>query len=282
MSNNNSLAMIKNYMTSVETKDRLNEMLGKRASAFSNSIVNVVSGNYALQKCDPASVMSAAMKAATFDLPIDPSLGFAAIVPYGGKAGFQLMYKGVTQLCIRSGKYKTINCGEVYSDELKWHNPITGEVEFNDPSTFKERYSENGNVVGHFASFKLLSGFEKSDYMTHIEGMAHGKKYSKAYQYDLNKNKSSSCWTTDPNAMCNKTVLLRLLTKYGIMSIDMQDALISDSDRPDFSQAQKDNDTKIKDESGSDIIEADVIPFGEDDSEKKDAPADDVDWRGEE
>ena len=277
---NNSLAVIKNYMTNVETQKRLNDMLGKRASSFSNSILNVVSGNYALQKCDPASVMSAAMKAATFDLPIDPSLGFAAIVPYGGKAGFQLMYKGVTQLCIRSGKYKTINCGEVYSDELKTHNPITGEVEFNDSSVFKERYSENGKVSGHFASFKLLSGFEKSDYMTHNEAMAHGKKYSKAYQYDLNKNKSTSCWSSDPNAMCNKTVLLRLLTKYGIMSIDMQDALISDSDRPDFSQAQQSNDARIKTESGSEtvpesIIEADVVP--ENDTTKIDAD----DWRSE-
>jgi len=272
-----SLAVIKNYMTNDETKKRLDDMLGKRASAFSNSIINVVSGNTALQKCNPASVMSAAMKAATFDLPIDPSLGFAAIVPYGGSAGFQLMYKGVTQLCIRSGKYKTINCGEVYSDELKTHNPITGEVEFNDASKFKERYSENGKVVGHFASFKLLSGFEKSDYMTHDEAMAHGKKYSKAYQYDLNKNRSSSCWTTDPNAMCNKTVLLRLLTKYGIMSIDMQDAMIADSDRPDFSQAQENNDNKIKTESGSeeipeDIIDADVIP-------ENDNQGDDESWR---
>jgi len=272
-----SLAVIKNYMTNDETKKRLDDMLGKRASAFSNSIINVVSGNTALQKCNPASVMSAAMKAATFDLPIDPSLGFAAIVPYGGSAGFQLMYKGVTQLCIRSGKYKTINCGEVYSDELKTHNPITGEVEFNDASKFKERYSENGKVVGHFASFKLLSGFEKSDYMTHDEAMAHGKKYSKAYQYDLNKNRSSSCWTTDPNAMCNKTVLLRLLTKYGIMSIDMQDAMIADSDRPDFSQAQENNDNKIKTESGSeeipeDIIDADVIP-------ENDNQGDDENWR---
>ena len=230
------LAVMKQYLSDDSVKKRLEETLGKRAGAFSNSIINVFRNSASLQKCTPSSVMSAAMVAATMNLPIDPALGQAAIVPYGNQAVFQLMYKGVTQLCIRSGQYATIHCSEIYRDELKSHNPITGIVTFHDPSQYKLRYGDKniGDVAGHYAYFKLCSGFEKSDYMTHTEVMAHAKKYSKAYQ----SGKKDGAWFTDPIAMGNKTVLLRLLKKYGVMSIEMQDALISDRDTFEATQAE--------------------------------------------
>jgi recombination protein RecT len=230
-------------------------MLGKRGGAFTNSIINVVRNSSGLRHCSPASVMSAAVVAATLNLPIDPALGQAAIVPYGKVAVFQLMYKGLIQLCIRSGMYQTIHCSEIYKDELKSHNPITGIVKFKDPDTFKMRYeSKYGeNVVGHYAYFKLVSGFEKSDYMTKEQVMAHAEKYSKAYQYDLREKKEDSPWSINPIQMGNKTVLIRLLGKYGIKSIEMQDALFQDNS---FEAAESAAAKKIESEQGSEPVDA--------------------------
>lgn len=260
---NNPIAVLKSYLDNDSVKKRFEEMLGKRSGAFINSIVNVTSGNDKLKGCTTSSICSAAVRAATFNLPIDPALGQAAIVPYGTTAVFQLMYKGLTQLCIRSGKYATIHCSEVYSDEIKSHNPITGDVYFNDPDAYKMRYRDDRDklVVGHYAYFKLLSGFEKPDYMPTAEAIAHGKKYSKAYQYDLRNDKQTCPWSTDPIVMCNKTVLIRLLSKYGVMSIEMQDALIGE--REGFDTAAKTQAGVIGDEQGSETIPANFEPKDE-------------------
>jgi recombination protein RecT len=112
------------------------------------------------------------------------------------------------------------------------------------------------NIVGHYARFKLLSGFEKCDYMTKEEVFAHAKKYSKSYQYDLRDGKKTSKWSTDWVPMGNKTVLLRLLTKYGIMSIEMQDAIKADY-QTDFRDAQNAIDDTIEMQTGSVVIDAD-------------------------
>jgi len=254
----NALAEIKNYLQNDIVKARFAEMLGKRSGAFINSIINVTRINDRLLLCPPESVIGAATIAASLNLPIDPALGQAAIVPYGKVAQFQIMYKGVTQLCIRSGQYKTIHCTVVYKDEIESWNPITSEVAFTDQSTWKLR--EGGkfdDVAGHYAQFKLLAGFEKVDYMPTQEAMAHGAKYSKSYQADLAKGWTSSKWSTDPLPMCNKTVLLRLLTKYGVMSIEMQEAFIADHE--DFGEAQTRSDEFIKNDAGSEVIDAEVI-----------------------
>ena len=260
---NNPVAIVRSYLSNIDVRKRLEETLGKRAGAFANSIINVVRNSAALQKCTPDSVMSAAMVAATMNLPVDPALGQAAIVPYGKQAVFQIMYKGITQLCIRSKQYATIHCSEIYRDELKSHNPITGEVVFNDPATFKLRYEskDDANVVGHYAYFKLLCGFEKSDFMTTAEAMAHAKKYSKAYQYDLRDGKKTSMWSKDPIPMGNKTVLIRVLSKYGVMSLDMQEAFIVE--HRNFEQEQADADKKIRGEMGSEIIDVKPEPTPE-------------------
>ena len=266
------VAKIRDYLDNVDVKGRLEDILGKRAAAFGNSIVNVVSGSKQLMEVarnNPGSIMRAAMKAATINLPIDPALGQAAIVPYGSEAVFQIMYRGVIQLCVRSGQYKKIHCSEIYADELKSHNPIIGEVKFNDPTTYKMRYADNSgqNVVGHYAYFRLTSGFEKAEYMTKAEVMAHAKKYSKAFQYDLSKGKKASPWSTDPIPMGNKTVLLKLLKRFGIMSIEMQDAITAE--RETFDEAQANASRMIKDESGSDPIDTTFEENG--DSEQFDA-----------
>lgn len=249
----NPVGEIKKYVSDESVKKRFEEMLGKRGGAFLNSIINVVRGSKNLQNCAPESIMSAAVVAATLNLPIDPALGQAAIVPYKTVAVFQIMYKGVTQLCIRSGQYATIHCSEIYKDELKSYNPITGVVKFHDPETYKMRDSGKGEVVGHYSYFKLVSGFEKSDFMTVKQVMAHAEKYSKAYQYDLRQKKKDSPWSINPIQMGNKTVLLRLLKKYGVMSIEMQDAIVQDNS---FEAAEETAKTKIESEQGSEPVDA--------------------------
>jgi len=261
------LAVMKHYLSDDSIKKRFEEMLGSRAGAFTNSIINVVGGNpqlLAVARTNPASVCRAAMRAATVNLAIDPSLGHSAIVPYKNEAVFQIMYRGIIQLCIRSGQYKTIHCSEIYRDELKSHNPITGEVTFHDPSTYKLRYSEDrkdGDVVGHYIYFKLVTGFEKSDYMTHGEVMAHARRYSKAYQYDLKEKKAASPWSTDPIPMGNKTVLLRCLRRYGVMSLEMQEMI--SQDRETFDEAQASADAHIDNELGAEPIDAAFEPNGD-------------------
>jgi recombination protein RecT len=235
-----ALAKIQEYVNNPDVRTRLKEMLGERAGAFGNSIINVFRNTAALQKCEPSTVMSAAMVAASMNLPIDPALGYAAIVPYGNSAQFQIMYKGLIQLCIRSGQYARIHNTEVYKDELKSYNPLTGKVEFNDLSTFKMRDEKNiANVVGYYSYFKLVSGFEGENFITTAEAMAHGKRFSKAYQYDIQQGKKASLWTLDPVAMGRKTSLKMLLSKYGIMSLEMQNAFIEESE--DFNDELQSN-----------------------------------------
>jgi recombination protein RecT len=149
------------------------------------------------------------------DLPIDKNLGFAYIVPYKGQPTFQMGYKGYIQLAMRTGQYKTINACEVYEGEIKSINRFTGEIEFNEGRT-------SNTVVGYLAYFKLINGFEKYHYQTLEEIQRHAQKYSQGY------GKSWSKWTTDFGPMALKTVLKQLLSKYGILSIDMQMGLQAD------------------------------------------------------
>jgi len=226
-----ALGKIQEYVSNPDVKERLKQMLGERAGAFANSIINVFKNSVSLQRCEPATIMSASMIAASMNLPIDPALGYAAIVPYGTTAQFQIMYKGLIQLCIRSGQYARIHNTEVYADELKYYNPITGKIEFNDQSVYKMRAAKDpADVVGYYSCFKLTSGFECENYITTTEAMAHGKRFSKAYQYDLSQGKKASLWSLDPVAMGKKTSLKMLLGKYGIMSIEMQNAFVAEGD----------------------------------------------------
>jgi recombination protein RecT len=272
------LGKIKRFARDPDVKRRLSEMLGKRAGAFANSIINLVKGNKYLQDCTPDSIMASAMQAASMNLPIDPALGYAAIVPYKNTAQFQIMYKGLTQLCIRSGQYETLNCVEIYNDELQGHNPITGDVHFKDPANYKLRYEVNAeglidpkNVCGVYACFELKSGFKCQMYMSKEEVVAHGKRFSKAYQYDLREKKRASMWSIDPVTMWKKTVLKRLLSKYGIMSIEMQEAIVQET--ADFEDTAQEAAKQIEGETGTQVQDAQF----EGDAQSASPAADD--WR---
>lgn len=220
---------VKSYLNSDEIKKRFQDLLGEKAGQFTSSLLSVVNGNTNLSKATPESIMASALIGASLDLPIDPNLGFSAIVPYNDKAQFQIMYKGLIQLAIRSGQYAKMNVSEVYEDELKNYDPITGEVEFNDFKECKMRDAgQEDKIIGVFAWFKLSSGFEKPLYMSKSQIEAHAKKYSKAYGYDINYKKKSSLWSTDWTTMAKKTVLKLLLSKWGILSVQLQKAILED------------------------------------------------------
>lgn len=238
------VAQVKNILAEESVKERFKEVLGKKAPQFMASIVNVVSASPQLKQCQPNSIMAAAFIAASFDLPIDSNLGFAALVPYDKKfkdpatgqwskvklAQFQMMYKGFVQLAIRTGEYEKMNCSEVYQDEMLSYNPITGECEFvADFSECTQRANgESEKIVGYYAWFRLRSGFTKELFMSKSEVLNHAKKYSQSYRYDLNDNKANSKWSTDFDAMAKKTVIKLLLSKWGALSIEMQRAITDD------------------------------------------------------
>ncbi|MCY8704995.1 recombinase RecT [Bacillus inaquosorum] len=205
---------MKGLLSSPAVMKRFEEVLGKRASQFTASILSLYNGEQMLQKAEPMSVISSAMVAATLDLPVDKNLGYAWIVPYGGRAQFQLGYKGYIQLALRTGQYKFINCIPVHEGELQKWNPLTEEIEID----FEKR--ESDAVIGYAAYFELLNGFRKTVYWTKAQVEKHKKKFSK----------SDFGWKNDWDAMALKTVLKAILSKWGILSVEMQKAVIEDDE----------------------------------------------------
>ena len=203
-------------LSTPQVKERFESMLGeKRAASFMSSIISAVAGNAYLKKCDPMSVVSSAAIAASMDLPINPSLGFAHIVPYKDVAQFQMGWKGFVQLAMRTGQYKTINLSVVYEGQIVKKNSFTGELELQE-----ERTSDK--VSGYLLYFKLLNSFEKYFYMTALEMEAHARRYSASYK------RNSGQWVENFDAMGLKTVAKLGLSKYGVLSVEMQRAVEAD------------------------------------------------------
>ncbi|MED0852465.1 recombinase RecT [Bacillus altitudinis] len=203
---------IKALLSSPTVMNRFEEVLGKRAPQFTASILGLYNNEKTLQKAEPMSVISSAMVAATLDLPVDKNLGYAWIVPYKGKAQFQLGYKGYIQLALRTGQYKFINCIPIREGELQKWNPLTEELDID----FEKRQSDS--VIGYAAYFELLNGFRKTSYWTKADVEKHKSKFSK----------SDFGWSKDWDAMALKTVLKAILSKWGILSVEMQSALTED------------------------------------------------------
>lgn len=199
-------------------QQRFEAILGKKAQGFISSVLQVINSNKLLSKADPQTVLNAAATAASLNLPINPNLGFAWIVPYKGQAQFQVGWKGFVQLALRTGQYQRINATEVYANQFKSFNRLTEEL----IADF-DKVGE-GDIVGYAAYFKLNNGMEKMTYWSYDEVVKHAKKYSKAY------DKSFSPWqdVDQKHAMGLKTVLKNTISKWGIMSIEMQTAQIAD------------------------------------------------------
>lgn len=219
-------ALVNDLLDRDGMRKRFDELLGKRAPQFISSIVSMVNADKNLQQAfyeSPMTVIQSSLKAAMFDLPIDQSLGYAYIVPFknykkdiGAKkmeATFILGWKGMHQLALRTGAYKTINVVDVREGELKSYNRLTEEVDID--FIEDEDAREALPVVGYVGYYRLINGAEKTVYMSVKAITAHEKKFRKGeYQ--------GKGWRDDWDAMARKTVYRILIGKWGVMSIDYQ------------------------------------------------------------
>ena len=216
-----------------------------RCARFTASIVSAVSVNQALQNCDRNTVISGALLGESLNLSPSPQLGQYYLVPFNNKkkgiqdAQFVLGYKGYVQLALRSGQYKSINVEIVKQGEYKGRDPMTGDPRFQFLEDDDEW--ERLPVIGYMASFEYLNGFRKVLYWSKEKMMNHADRYSAAFSRKAYENliagnipqgemwKYSSFWYKDFDSMAKKTMLRQLISKWGIMSVDMQVAYESDS-----------------------------------------------------
>ena len=225
---------LKNFnamMRSEYTQNHLATVLGDKRQQFVTNLSALVSNDKKLQECEPATIMHAAITATALELPLDKNLGFAYVIPYQNKragvseAQFQLGAKGITQLAIRSGQFVRINVSDVREGELKGFNRLSGDITFDWDETAER---EKKKVVGYVAYFRLVNGFSKTMYMSVEEIEAHARRYSQTYGSKNDYVRSQSKWSTDFDAMAQKTILKRLLTKYAPLSVEMQTAFQAD------------------------------------------------------
>jgi recombination protein RecT len=224
-----TLKSFNEMIRSQKTSEYLHDILSNKADSFKRNLTALVTNNINLQQCEPYSVMFAATKATVLDLPLDSSLGFAFVIPYKDNkkntsvAQFQIGYKGLIQLAIRSGQYAKINVTDIREGEIINYDITTGEYKLKEYADFKEFESRNSkSIIGYLAYLKLNNGFEKYSYWCNDKIKQHAQRYSKSY------NSSNSIYKTNETEMYAKTALKNLLNKWGILSIDMADAIKSD------------------------------------------------------
>ena len=207
----------------------INNTLGepKKTQRFITAISSAVATNPALQECDSFSIINSALLGETLNLSPSPQLGQYYMVPYNDKkkgkvATFQLGYKGYIQLAIRSGEYKRINVLLIKEGELINYDPLNEELEVN---LMKDELArENAKTIGYYAMFELVNGFNKTMYWSKEKMEAHALKYSQGYKV----KKGYTFWEKDFDAMATKTMLRQLISKWGIMSIELQTAFEND------------------------------------------------------
>lgn len=203
------IARVRNYMMSTEVKERFSEMMGRNGIYYLNQVLILVGNNDELQKCEPKSILISAMRAASLKLSVDPGQGQAWIIPYKGKATFQLGYRGVYELAMRTNLYRFINVIDIFEGEEIIENRMTGMHSLGGKRT-------GNRIIAYMLYFQLLSGFEKTFVMTVEEIASHAKRYSQAY------NNPRSKWN-DPDErvkMERKTVLVNGLRKWGRFNKD--------------------------------------------------------------
>ncbi|UVY46870.1 MAG: RecT family protein [Bacteriophage sp.] len=241
--------VLKNMLNAPSVMEQFNNALAKSAPTFVASVIDLYNGDTNLQQCEPKAVVMEALKAAVLKLPINKALGYAFIIPFNNSVKddkgnwvkkmvptFQMGYKGYIQLAMRTGQYRTINADVVYEGELRKANKLTGEIAF-------DGEKKSDKVVGYFCYFELLNGFSKTLYMT-VEQMAeHAKRYSKGLKKEttveslLNlsnlpvaPDSKTVGWMGNFHGMAVKTVIRNLLGKYGYLSVEMQQAIVNDTE----------------------------------------------------
>lgn len=263
MAMNNSLVKANNkpakttfstFLSTDGVKAKINDIIGgKNGQRFITAIISATSVNPALQECDNSTILSAALLGESLGLSPSPQLGQYYMVPFEDKkrgckvATFQLGYKGYLQLAIRSGYYKKINVLPIKEGELVSYDPLNEEIEVNIIEDEEER--ENAKTIGYYAMFEYLNGFKKTLYWSKAKMLKHADKYSQAFSLNATTGKYpkvsfadfeagkypekdawlySSFWYKDFDGMAQKTMLRQLISKWGIMSIEMQKAFDGD------------------------------------------------------
>jgi recombination protein RecT len=217
------------YLTQDAVKNQINSVIGgKDGQRFIASIVSAVNTNPALSECTNQSILSAALLGESLKLSPSPQLGHYYMVPFNDKnkgkvAQFQLGYKGYIQLAIRSGQYKKLNVLAIKEGELEYFDPMNEEIQV---SLMVNKWNEREALptVGYYAMFELTNGFRKAIYWSKEQMEAHALTYSPGYK----AKKGYTFWEKNFDAMAYKTMLRQLISKWGIMSIDMQAAFDGD------------------------------------------------------
>ncbi len=284
--NSNKLTQVNSLKAMLDEESvqkQFKNALGKHKDSFVASIVELFSGDKGLQECQPSLLIKEALRAATLQLPLNKALGFAYIVKFNTsqrKADgswervptpqFLLGYKGFIQLAMRTGQYKTINADFVYEGEYEGKDKLSGTFKLNGKK-------KSDKIVGYFCHFELLNGFSKTLYMTVEEMAKYAKLYSpsvgsKTSVLQLTEKAGSEAvskkvgWEGNFNDMALKTVIRRLLSKYGYLSVEMQNAITSDVE----ASSKELEDTSHKNVKES--IDVDDIPFEEVDTKEDEAP----------
>lgn len=245
-------------------QNQLKQVLGNNAGTFATSLVEVFTNDAQLQKCDQKKVVQEAIKAATLKLPLNKQLGYAYVVVYNNwdKTARKAVptptliigWKGLLQLALRSGQYRNINADIVYEGELIGTDKLSGAIDLSGNKTSEK-------VIGYFAHFETINGFKKTLFMTLADMANYALKYSPTFKRNVDKNPLPSIddlcdlatdqaingptgkigWEGDFNSMAIKTVLRRLLSKYGYLSIEMMNAISDETESSAVEQRNEEN-----------------------------------------
>ena len=283
-----AIDLMKTFINAPSVQEQFKNALGAHKDAFVASLIDLYSGDAQLQTCSPGAVIKEALRAATMQLPLNKALGFAYVVVFNNSVKnadgtwtkvptptFVPGYKGYIQLAMRTGQYKNINADFVYDGELRTVSKLTGEIALDG-----ERKSDN--IVGYFCHFELLNGFAKTLYMSVGDMADYALRYSPSFSGKnkptrdfliaaAQKNEPSKQvgWNGNFNDMALKTVIRRLLSKYGYLSIEMQNALAGD-----IEDARADRNDLIAENANKKVIDLDGSQYEEVDTktgEVKDA-----------
>ena len=244
------------YLTADAVKNQINSVVGgKDGQRFISAIVSAVNTNSMLQECTNQSILSAALLGESLKLSPSPQLGHYYMVPFNDKekgkvATFQLGYKGYIQLAIRSGQYKKLNVMAIKNGELEYFDPLNEDIQIN---LMIDNWDarEEAETIGYYAFFELTNGFRKAIYWSKKQMENHALKYSPGYK----AKKGYTFWEKNFDGMAYKTMLRQLISKWGIMSIDLQAAFESDMT---FTDA--DGTKTYVDNDDSEIIDAEIVP----------------------
>lgn len=265
------LAKLKAMLEAPSVQEQFQNALAENKNQFIASIIDLYNGDKSLQECKPAAILQECLKAAVLDLPINKALGFAYVVVYKNKRKvtdpqtgrieyvteptptFIPGYKGYIQLAMRTGQYRTINADLVYEGELRTVNRLSGEVALDGKKT-------SDKVVGYFCYFELLNGYSKTLYMSVEDMAAYAKRYAPGIKRDTTIPQliakandgivsKSVGWEGNFNDMALKTVIRRLISKYGYLSIKMQSAIGHDADSENRALAARNDTLQIANES---------------------------------